>query len=70
MDTADLYDEANVGDVKEKKMKKKANSGTTTREPTTDISNPSIPVERPRVSHTSVDECGDTRFICTYVCMC
>jgi hypothetical protein len=44
----DLYDEANVGDVKEKKMKKKANSGTTTREPTTDISNPSIPVERPR----------------------
>ena len=43
--------------VKEKKTKKKGT--TTTREqPMTDISNPSIPIERPRVSHTSVDGCG------------
>ena len=43
--------------VKEKKTKKKGT--TTTREPVTDISNPSIPIERPRVSHTSVDGCGE-----------
>ena len=47
MHPADLYDEANVRDVKE--MKKKKSLGA--REPMANISNPSIPIERPKVSH-------------------
>lgn len=49
MHPADLYDEANVRDVKEK-VKKKKSSGA--REPMANISNPSIPIERPKVCHS------------------
>ena len=42
----DVYDEANVRDINEK-MKKAKNS--VTRQPMTDISNPAIPIERPKV---------------------
>ena len=39
----DVYDEANVRDINEKAK------NSVTRQPMTDISNPAIPIERPKV---------------------